>query len=285
MLGQLFDALKARVRAGDLPIMSAIGRLGEKFDEGDTLPGQMRLTRALVAFYMVHFTAMACFDLAGYTGRAGGMAVVVSGLILVFLAIAYLGQPNGVLTQDEDEPASAELQEVVNALRADRAKLVAGRRRALDDLLIAHRELNVLRKAMADARYLFQHGEPSLLTPERIRRIVLEAQLASAEFALERARRAASRASKAGPEVPCRESSRPECRSPELSGWCEQILALKPGDACEFRDKDWHEWQPATVIENGGSSRWRVRLSDGTELDSVHPEQIKSPGGVDWGGE
>lgn len=34
---------------------------------------------------------------------------------------------------------------------------------------------------------------------------------------------------------------------------------LRPGDPCEFRYPARSEWQPGTVVLNGGSGWWRVR--------------------------
>lgn len=65
---------------------------------------------------------------------------------------------------------------------------------------------------------------------------------------------------------------------PSARKWYPEITALVPGDECEFRYPARPGWMPATVVHNGGSGFWQVRLESG-KIESGYSEQIKAKGG------
>lgn len=65
--------------------------------------------------------------------------------------------------------------------------------------------------------------------------------------------------------------------------------ALAPGDACEFRYPARKEWQPGTVVENGGSLWWAVRDEGDSEgrkgevTRGLYIEHVRAVGTDPWG--
>jgi hypothetical protein len=69
-----------------------------------------------------------------------------------------------------------------------------------------------------------------------------------------------------------------------LASWLNKILALKPGDRCEFHYPARSQWLPGTVVVNGGSGWWSIRDESDTEgrrgqvQDGLYIEGIRLPG-------
>jgi hypothetical protein len=61
--------------------------------------------------------------------------------------------------------------------------------------------------------------------------------------------------------------------------WTEEIKALKPGDACEWRPMARPDWRPGTVIVNGGSGYWTIRDAEGKEHRALYAENVKAKDG------
>jgi len=68
----------------------------------------------------------------------------------------------------------------------------------------------------------------------------------------------------------------------------DQAIRLKPGQPCEFRYPARREWQPGTVVSNGGAGYWEVRDegdSEGRRGQVVHGlyiEHVRAPGTDPW---
>jgi hypothetical protein len=68
----------------------------------------------------------------------------------------------------------------------------------------------------------------------------------------------------------------------------QKLEALSPGDACEFRYPARREWQPGTVVKNGGSSFWEVRDEGDSEglkgqvATGLYIEHVRAVGTDPW---
>lgn len=64
---------------------------------------------------------------------------------------------------------------------------------------------------------------------------------------------------------------------------------LRPGDPCEFRYPARTEWQPGTVIRNGGYGYWAIRDEGDSEgkrgkiASALYIEHVRAPGTDPWG--
>jgi len=66
----------------------------------------------------------------------------------------------------------------------------------------------------------------------------------------------------------------------EPPGWLGAILALRPGQACEYRPRGDPTWRAGAVIENGGTGAWRVRDGD-AEIEVELFQGVRCPGQVE----
>lgn len=68
----------------------------------------------------------------------------------------------------------------------------------------------------------------------------------------------------------------------------DRTEALAPGDPCEFRYPARAEWQPGTVVRNGGLGYWHVRDEGDSEgrrgqiTRSLYIEHVRAPGTDPW---
>jgi hypothetical protein len=64
--------------------------------------------------------------------------------------------------------------------------------------------------------------------------------------------------------------------------------SLSPGDACEFHYPARSEWQPGTVVENGGHGYWSVRDEGDSEgrrgqvTRGLYIENVRAIGTDPW---
>ncbi len=64
----------------------------------------------------------------------------------------------------------------------------------------------------------------------------------------------------------------------------EKTEALREGDACEFRYPARGTWRKGTVVENGGSSYWKIKDDETGEVDGFfYIEHVRAPGTDPWG--
>lgn len=66
--------------------------------------------------------------------------------------------------------------------------------------------------------------------------------------------------------------------------WINDVLAMKPGDPCEYRHVCQPGWHPGVVVVNGGTWWWHIDTPEGEHVAACYAEHIRAPGGEDCHG-